>query len=345
MLGDSVFSDVVKGTCLFCQKAESIIRAIWADGVNTCDYGVCDVCAFALEHAWNRAMGRQVIATTPRFARSYVLVPRLMDKRPAVDISSYQFLVTTEGSLPWVEHDGSWDAIPDFVERWFGCKTWLETLKRCYLGFASGGDFSEVVVAWAWGRSLDVKESRQPRTWKTFAELLAVPSPDAGLHLGISSGFESLLWRKEVQPEDNELCVYLPPRTMKYLRYHELMEERVTGKASTENEASEEGEQDTKQPGGREQEIEDDAEAEDDLATIEFYKSAMSPAELAVVKILDDARRLREEEARKSAEDDSSEGASEVGEVGEDPNVEATTLRRPSIIPPGYARERVIVEK
>lgn len=322
MLGASAFSDVVKGTCIFCRAQEPIIRATWSDSAPHSEPGVCDVCAFALGHVWNKAMGRLMPATTPRFARTYVLVPKLIDKRPAVDISSYQFLVNPDGSLPWFERGTGLGMVPELLEREYGCKTWLETMKRCYLGFASGGEFSEVVVAWAWGRSLDVKDVQ--RSWKTFAELLAMPSPEAGFHLGIMSGFESLLWRKEVQPDAGELCVYLPTRTMKYLRYYEQQEAKSL--EATEAESCE-GDQ-------------DDEDDDDDPATLDFYKSSMSPAELAVVSLLEEARKQREEESSKV--EDASDLEDEHGFAtpeDESPNT------RDAIIPPGFARPRTVVER
>ena len=317
MLGQSVFSAAVKGTCLYCHAPETIIRAadcesLPAEGL----LGVCDVCSFALSHAWNRAMGRVSVATTPRFARTYVLVPRLPEGRPVEDISSYQCLAAPDGFLPWFDHGADARMVPELLEREYGCKTWVETLRRCYLGFASGGDFSEVLVAWAWGKSLGVKDVS--RSWKTFADLLAIPTPDAGFHLGICAGFESLLWRREVQPEGNELCVYMPPRAMKYLRHQDLLEERAATVAGDE-------------PGK-------DEDDEDDKATIEFYKSSMTSSELLVVSLLEEARRQRAEEAAASEEvlpesDDGEAGSSEVPSVN------------PKIIPPGFARSGTIVER
>ena len=343
MLGESIFSDIVKGTCLFCHAAESIIHAtdeqamFCSSPVNrivrpgeTLDdaekpqpsppMGVCDVCSFALGHAWNRAMGRHVVATTPRFARTYVLVPRLPDKRPAVDISSYQFLVTADGSLPWFESGARWDMLPALLEREYGCKTWTETMRRCYLGFASGGDFSEVVLAWAWGRSLVVKDGT--RSWKTFAELLATPSPEAGFHLGIMSGFESLMWRKEAQSDSGELCISLPTRTMKYIWHYEKQELKSL--------------EDTEAEGGEDQ---DDNDDEDDAATLDFYRSSMSPAELTVVSLLDEARKQREEEAQEAEDAKTSEEEHGFATPDDEP-----PDARPAIIPPGFARPRTVVE-
>jgi hypothetical protein len=333
MLGESVFSEVVKGTCLFCRKTESIIHATDHDvllyGLGA--LGVCDVCSFALGHAWNRSMGRQIVPVTPRFARTYVLVPKLPEGRPAEDVSSYQFLVGSDGFLPWFERVNAEGMICSSLEREYGCKTWPETLKRCYLGFASGGDFSEVLVAWAWGKSLDVKTA--PRGWKTFSELLATPTPEAGFHLGIASGFESLLWRKEAQPDGNDLCVYLSARTLKYLRYQERQEK-------------EDAQADVK--------VRDDLDDDDDdQLTIEFYKSSMSLAELSVVALLDDARRQRAEEAKRAEEEALAKAGSEdglsvdgrdVGEVGEDEEDDGARSTRAAIIPPGFARPRTIVE-
>jgi hypothetical protein len=314
MLGESVFSVATKGTCLYCHRAETIIHAMDLSLPGTEPLGVCDVCAFALGHAWNRATGRHVVATTPRFSRTYVLVPKLPEGRPVEDISSYQFLTAPDGFLPWFEYGVDSSLLPELLEREYGCKTWSETLKRCYLGFASGGDFSEVMVAWAWGRSLFVKDVA--RSWKTFAELLATPTPESGFHLGVAAGFETLLWRKEVQPEGNELCVYLPARTMKYLRHFE----RQTDVEKTDKE---------------------DLDDEDDSATLDFYKSSMSPAELSVVALLENARRKREEEAEKVEEETSLVVEGDGVDESDDERVET----RGVIIPPGFARPRTIIGK
>ena len=44
---------VASGTCVFCREADKIISWLTSDGA----LGVCDVCSYALRHAWQKQRG------------------------------------------------------------------------------------------------------------------------------------------------------------------------------------------------------------------------------------------------------------------------------------------------
>jgi hypothetical protein len=177
------------------------------------EIGVCDPCAYVLGHAWRRELGQLVRATSPRVARTYVLVPRLPAGRSETDIASYEFLTTSDGGLPHASFTKS-SILRSWLQDAFGCVTWEPVFRQCYLGYAASGDFSEVVLAGAWGKE---PGSKTWRSFATFGELLGKPTPDAGFYLGVKAAFEGLLWRREVQPEGNALCTFMREPAMRYL--------------------------------------------------------------------------------------------------------------------------------
>ena len=114
-------------------------------------------------------------------------------------------------------------ATPQRICTWlkdtFGVVTWEPLLRQCYLGYAASGDFSEVLLAGAWGKDL---RSGAPGTasrarFATFGELLARPTPDAGFYLGVKAAFEGLLWRREALPTEGALCTVMREPAMRYL--------------------------------------------------------------------------------------------------------------------------------
>ena len=215
-----LFSPARQGTCLCCQQTTPIITP------SASEVGVCDVCSYALRHAWQLAQGERIAALVPKVVRTYVLIPRLPKGRVETDLSAYEFLTDLEGNLPymeWVMKEGS-RTVPEWLETAFGITTWQVTLRSCYLGYSGSADFSEVVLAWAWGKSLVSRRSTQDRfRFAKFTELLGAPTPDAGFYLGIKVAFEALLWRLEMQPDTNKLCVVMRELAMNYLRTKNLV--------------------------------------------------------------------------------------------------------------------------
>ena len=215
-----LFSPARQGTCLCCQQTTPIITP------SASEVGVCDVCSYALRHAWQRAQGERIAALVPKVVRTYVLIPRLPRGRVETDLSAYEFLTDLEGNLPyleWAVKEGS-RTVPEWLETAFGITTWQATLRSCYLGYSGSADFAEVILAWAWGKSLVSRRSAQDRfRFAKFTELLGAPTPDAGFYLGAKVAFEALLWRLEMQPEANKLCVVMRELAMNYLRTQNLV--------------------------------------------------------------------------------------------------------------------------
>lgn len=149
-------------------------------------------------------------------SRSYVLVPRLKKGREELDVSSYEFFVTPAGDLPSLAYarDGRVLAA-SLASR--GLATWPETLRRCYVGYDGAGDFCDVQLAWAWGQVPG--ERSVPRSWRTFEELLAETGPRAGFLLGVKVAFEAILWRREVRPDEERVCVVMREPAMRFVRY------------------------------------------------------------------------------------------------------------------------------
>ena len=223
----SLFSSPAKGTCLFCSSAEpgTVIAPTMFSSIDRKlgPVGVCDVCSYALRHAWQRAQGERIAAVSPHLVRTYVLVPRLPKDREPVDVSAYEFLVDGNGGLPYVEFptEKGPRSLGDTLLRQYAVATWRETMRPCYLGYSGSADFSEVLLAWAWGKSLAPAHQSQGSLSKfaTFATLLGKPTPDAGFYLGVKAAFESLLWKHEVDPESNLLGVVMREPAMRYLRF------------------------------------------------------------------------------------------------------------------------------
>jgi hypothetical protein len=204
----------ITGRCVCCGDMTKVCNATTSPDIcSGPPLGVCDLCAYALGHAWRRELGQLVRATTPKIARTYVLVSRLPKGRSETDIASYELLVDAEGGLP-----KSSFLKPGKLCTWlreaFGCETWESFLRPCYLGYAASGDFSEVLFARAWGK---IPGTLAKARFATFGELLSKPTPDAGFHLGVKAAFENLLWRKEVAPEEGALCTVMREPAMRYL--------------------------------------------------------------------------------------------------------------------------------
>lgn len=272
-----LFSPPHKGPCLCCHETIAVIGP--ADG----EQGFCDVCSHALRHAWQRAQGERIAALSPHLVRSYVLIPRLPKGRVETDLSAYEFAVDLDGNLPyfeWTKKSGP-RSVPAWLESTFGLTTWQETLRACYLGYSGSADFSEVLLAWAWGKSPSLRRSAPERhKFASFATLLGVPTPDAGFYLGIKVAFEALLWRLEMQPEANKLCVAMRELAMNYLRAKKLL------------------------PG-----VQDEADAGDDedlASMVDAFRASMTTDELTVAAFLtksaEEAREARERSLRPKPE-------------------------------------------
>ena len=178
--------------------------------------GVCDVCSYALRHFWQRAQGERIAAVSPRLVRTYALVPRLPEGRLPEDVSAYEFLVDSQGALPYLEFGKSSDDLVSLLAERYGVRAWAETLRSCYLGYAGSADFSEVLMPWAWGKVVGGGQIRACR-FASFAALLADPTPDAGFYLGVKAAFEALLWKREVGPGEGAPHTYLREPAMRYL--------------------------------------------------------------------------------------------------------------------------------
>jgi hypothetical protein len=281
-----------RGTCVYCGETERIVSWPTSDG----GLGVCDLCAYALRHTWQKLRGELPRATTPALVRTYALVPRLKAGRSEADVSGYEFAVIETVGLPYVE----WLKKDEDLCTWLsllGIQAWPETLQSCYLGYAGSADFSEVRLVWAWGKALGAQRGLK---FASFAELLALTTPDAGFHLGIKAAFESLLWRREVAPDGNKLCVFLREPAMRYLR-------SLT------------------------------APGEDDEAMVDVCRQAMSDEEREVVELLEAAQGKRAEVAEREREDakkdpKADEEASESDEGSLEDGFARPTAK---VIPPG----------
>ena len=296
---------VASGTCVFCREADRIISWLTSDGA----LGVCDVCSYALRHAWQKQRGEALGASTPALVRTYVLVPRLKAGRAEEDISAYEFLVLEDGGLPYVEWSKRDEDLCLYFARKFKIMTWPETVRPCYLGYAGSTDFSVVKLAWAWGK-MPLGQGARPsgQRFAGFAELLALSTPDVGFHLGIKAAFESLLWRREVAPEGNKLCVFMREPAVRYLLSLDIA-------AGSEP---------------------------DDEAMVEVCHQAMSADELEVAEILEKARANKPddafpEETAKVASEKTIAGDSEAdGDEGsDDDNGDGNET-----VDPGFARSR-----
>lgn len=318
------------GTCLFCGERETVVRSkntvdaglgIFATDAGNMG-GVCDVCSYALRHVWQRARGERIAAVSPRLVRTYALVPRLPEGRLAEDVSAYEFLVTFEGGLPYVELARSPQDLVRHLAAHYGVVTWAEALRSCYLGYSGSTDFSEVLTPWAWGKQVNraVDSFGRGRRFANFATLLAEPTPDAGFYLGIKAAFEAILWKREVglAPEGAPYTFMREP-AVRYLA-HQL---RLV-------------------PSG---------ESEDDPSMIEVCHGAMSPDELDVAVYLEN---LRENASRSSAargpegqgpeggkfEADKPASEGSLGVLGDENVMDVSGTSSTDLIDEGFARPR-----
>jgi hypothetical protein len=336
------FSRPIPGRCVFCEKDGDVVGV---PGSMVCvagskglphAHGACDLCSYALRHAWQRAQGERVVAVSPHLVRTYALVPRLRKGRSASDVSGYEFLIDhldLDGRLPSADFLPPGGLFP-WLGKQYGVVTWEETTRRCYLGYDGRADFAEVVFAWAWGRD---PRAAVKSIFQDFAYLLAEPSADAGFYLGVKAAFEALLWRQEVEGDEAAPCVLVREPAMRYL-----------------------GSQ-ARRGGGR-----DDGEG-DDSTMVEIYRSAMSPEEIKVVAFVLGAEERRREAAKAAAPDIPLEKAREEvpdaavedevvvgdesgrvddevvsgsgGDVGGQQTVaRSPATRPPESVPPGFAR-------
>ena len=337
----SLFSSPAKGTCLFCSSAEpnTVIAPTIFSSIDRKlgPVGVCDVCSYALRHAWQRAQGERIAAVSPHLVRTYVLVPRLPKDREPIDVSAYEFLVDGGGGLPHVEFPAEKGprSLGDTLLRQYAVTTWRETMRPCYLGYSGSADFSEVLLVWAWGKSLAPAHQSPGSSFKfaTFAALLGKPTPDAGFYLGIKAAFESLLWKHEVDPESNLLSVVMREPAMRYLRF----KQKELGQLGAS-----------------------DASDMDDTSMMDLCRATMTTEERAVASLLENASKpkpshpLSDLKKRGEApttgtegnqpEGDDGEGASEgdsggpEDDQGEDDQSAGATVE--GTIEPGFARPK-----
>lgn len=334
----SLFSSPAKGTCLFCSSAEpnAVIAPTMFSSIDRKlgPVGVCDVCSYALRHAWQRAQGERIAAVSPHLVRTYVLVPRLPKDREPVDVSAYEFLVDGNGGLPYVEFptEKGPRSLGDTLLRQYTVATWRETMRPCYLGYSGSADFSEVLLAWAWGKSLAPAHQSQGSLSKfaTFATLLGKPTPDAGFYLGVKAAFESLLWKHEVDPESNLLSVVMREPAMRYLRFKQK-ELGQLGPSDVSNSDM------------------------DDSSMIDLCRAAMTTDEKAVVSLLENASKPKRSslsdlkkqggvpmtvpEGNQPDEDDG-EGASEGDPGGQGDEQVEDDVTTEGTIEPGFARPK-----
>jgi hypothetical protein len=261
----TLFSNPASGTCLYCGGDRDDVITPAGNIAKLLELGVCDTCSYTLLHAWRRARGEIAAAVTPALIRTYVLLPRLQKGRAEEDLSAYDFLVDAEGGLPKFYFSRDPREVISSLSREHGVVTWLETLRPCYQGYDSRGDFSEVLLAWAWGKIPEAKL----RKFGTFGDLLKMPGPDAGFYLGVKQAFEGLLAKRELAPETNKVCVVLREPAMRYFNYQNYASGRDPG----------EGHED------------------EDKAMIDLCHAAMSSDELAVLSLLEDAARRAAEAA------------------------------------------------
>jgi hypothetical protein len=307
----TLFNTPSPGTCLYCGGEQDLVIAPAGTVAKTLELGVCDTCSYALLHAWRRARGEVASAATPALIRTYVLVPRLQRGRAEEDLSAYDFLVDDEGGLPRFYFNKDPRAVISSLACEHGVATWLPTVRSCYQGYDSRGDFSEVLLAWSWGKHLAAKS----RKFATFADLLRAPGADAGFHLGVKQAFEGLLVRRELAPEANRVSVVMREPAMRYMLYQNYDSGRNPG----------EGHED------------------EDKDMVELCRAALSSDELAVLALLED-------EARRAAEASAGAGdvaprvrkrpvqVEEAGEEGDGGAEQGAPIFEE--VPEGYARPR-----
>jgi hypothetical protein len=301
----SMFSSSVQGTCIYCGEVSKVIAS-----VATMVVGVCDLCSYALRHAWKRELGEIVASSSPKVVSTYVLFARLPEGRNELDVSSYELLVRQAPAygedrfvLPSCEFLPP-TKIAKQMGSVLGVVTWDATMREIYLGYSGAGEFSNVLLAWSWG----AVPGQKPRgTWTTFGELLSKPTPEAGFNLGVKAAFETLLWRREAQAAQEPTEDLFPVSVV-------LGEGAV--RCLGENE---------------------------DPKMLEIFRASLSSGEAEVVRLVEAAR--REAEAAKLEATGKYGKSGEPTESGEaTPNFEVDDgdaeepNRNPASIPPGYAR-------
>jgi len=284
----------------------SVVRSDVAGEVGP-HVAVCDLCAHALRHHWQRALGERVSATSPAVARTYVLVPRLPKDREELDVSSYEVLTGLDGRLPSVPFARDAGALCASLAQRFGLATWPETLRKFYVGYDGSGDFAEVYLAWAWGQVVGPQVSFS-QVWTTFGDLLGEATPEAGFVLGVKAAFESsVLWHREHAPEDNRVFVRLREPAMRCLRYLTAEDPEALG---------------------------------EDEAMLDLCKQAVTPEERAVLDLVEASRAKVAEEAALEAEAETGEADTDTGidaGASDDDDAEgASDEEQPPL--PGFAR-------
>jgi hypothetical protein len=225
-----MFPAIHKGICLFCGKPEKVIRLAntlgLANALSTAIAarlapadGICNECSYSLRNHWMAERSELIRAASPQIVLTYLLVPSILPEHSDKDITAYEFLIDSTGNVPSTDF---WDdakrdpKILDWLEKVYGVVSWQPMLKRCYLGYNPSGQFSEVLLVRAWGRSyahpVETKQS-------SFHRLLGQVVPEAGFYLGVMNAFEALLWRHEAVPAGNELCVTMRESAMRYIRF------------------------------------------------------------------------------------------------------------------------------
>jgi hypothetical protein len=270
--------------------------------------GVCDLCSYALRHAWKRELGEIVAATSPRLVSTRILVPRLPEGKNELDVSAYELAVRPASS----SGEDRWE-LPSFALQpasrvvdglaTIGIATWEATLREVYLGYSGTGDFTSVFLAWAWGQAPGQKRKVE---WKTFAELLSRPTPEAGFYLGVKAAFEALLWRREVAEDGGELAVTYPMSV-------------VLGEGAVRCLGE-----------------------DDDPKMVELFRASLTPAEAEVVRLVQEARRNEADKIAHSGKYGKGDVQDETSQPQDNMEVDdgdaGDVSRDPASIPPGYAR-------
>jgi hypothetical protein len=301
------------GSCLYCGHEDTVVVVappVEYKATGPSFMGVCDLCSYALRHVWKRELGEIVAATSPRTVGTRVLIPRLSEGKSELDVSAYELAVlpaSDHGDDRWMLPHIEFQPISRVVEKLaasVGIVTWESTLREVYLGYSGTGDYTNVLIAWAWGQLPGLK--RKGVEWKTFAELLSKPTQEAGFYLGVKAAFETLLWRREVSEEGGELGMSCPVSV-------------VLGEGAVR--CLGEGE---------------------DPKMVELFRASLTPSEAEVVRLVMEARRSESSKTEASGKQGKTKAPDETGEFQGDLEVDDGDAGEPSrdlaSIPPGYAR-------
>ena len=304
---DSQFS-ILDGFCIYCGDSTRVMAPNSRPFLSVpAETGVCDLCAYTLGHAWRRELGQLVRATSPRVTRTYFLVPRLSTGKGVTDLASYQFVVAPDDNLPYVDFPSLPKQAAWLKER-LGLVTWEPLFRSCYLGYAASGDFSEVVLARAWGK---VPGTFIKARFATFGELLEKPTPDAGFYLGVKAAFEGMLWRLEQASEEDALCTVMREPAMRYLKAQ----------------------------------LTDQLGDEEDLAMVEMFRTMMTANEIEVVRLVVEtgkrpatSPRVKEKKAPEKVDEKADEPVTDVSGLEGGVEEEATADDALGDVPEGFAR-------